>query len=190
MCKTSIDSTYRVEREYCEPYSHLTQAGKLLLTPLALNQFTSRYFYCILYITGVKVLCLSPASLWNNRFLFTQLNNAATIFSPYLYSFALLVTEKLQTSSTSPSELEQFDWNLLHFFFPRKGNSFTTVKKHVHFTGSYLKGRLSRNVKKKKLLKRQVIRMLILENLFVKLQDLLPRTLPCSLSPALTDRNA
>lgn len=129
MRKTSINYMCWVDREYCELYSHLTRTGKHLLTPVELNQFTSRYFYCILYIMGVKVLCLSPASLWNNHFLFTHLHNLANIFSPYLDIFALLGTEKLPTSSTSPSKLEHFDWHLLHFF-PRETiySSLTTVK--------------------------------------------------------------
>lgn len=50
---------YWVEREYCEPYSHLTWAGKLLLNPVELNQITSRMFYYILYIMGFKVMRLT-----------------------------------------------------------------------------------------------------------------------------------
>lgn len=50
---------YWVEREYCELYSHLTGAGKFLLNPVELNQITSRKFYYILYIMGVKVMHLT-----------------------------------------------------------------------------------------------------------------------------------
>lgn len=116
MRKTSIDYMYWVEREYCEPYSHLTRAGKHLLTPVELNQFTSRYFYCILYIMGVKDLYMSPALLWNNHFFFTHLNNLPTIFSPYLNIFAQLVTEKFQRPSIFSFQIGTLDWNLFHFF--------------------------------------------------------------------------
>jgi len=82
-------------------------------------------------------------------FLFSLLNNLASIFSPYLDIFTLLMTEKLPTSSTSPSELEHFDWNLLHFFSQRSiCSSFITVKKCTFYRWLF-KGQIFLKSKKK-----------------------------------------
>lgn len=43
-CVKYLRQVHQVERKYCEPYSHLTHAGKHLLTTVELNQSTSRYF--------------------------------------------------------------------------------------------------------------------------------------------------